>query len=262
MHLDVVRLDLGTRRRSTVGYAVGTGLYALVIVALYPSFQHDGSLDKITKSAPTLSALFGAIGSLTSPTGWLNANIYANFFPLMMLMLAIGYGASAIAGRDEEGSLALVATLPIARGSLLGQKILSLIVQGIVLASAVAAAVVIGRSFHLALPAGHVVEASLAVLMLGVDLGILTMAVGARTGSRGTALGVGATAAAVSYLVSSLAPVVHWVRPARFASLFYWSVGNGQLSDGLTLADAAVLVGAALVAGIAAIRAFGRSDLH
>ncbi|HAM03647.1 MAG TPA: ABC transporter permease [Acidimicrobiaceae bacterium] len=262
MRLEVVRLELLARRRSTLGYAVGMGLYTFVIVALYPSFQHDTSLDKITKSAPTLSALFGAIGSLTSPTGWLNANIYENFFPLMMLLLAIGYGASSIAGRDEEGTLALLATLPIARARLVAQKVLSLVVQGLALASIVAVMVIVGRSFHLALPVGHVVEASLATLLLGLDLGLLTMAVGARTGSRGTALGVGSAIAAASYLVSSLAPVVAWVRPARFASLFYWSIGNGQLSTGLTLTDAAVLVLVALAAGVVSIRMFAHMDLH
>lgn len=262
MHLDVVRLELGARRRSTIGYTLGMGLYAFVIVALYPSFQHDTSLDKITKSAPTLSALFGAIGSLTSPTGWLDANIYENFFPLMMLLLAIGYGASTIAGGDEEGTLALLATLPIARGRLLAEKILSLVAQGVALTSVAAVVVFVGRSFHLVLPVGHVAEASVATLLLGLDLGLLTMAVGARTGSRGTALGVGSAVAAASYLVSSLAPVVAWVRPARFASLFYWSIGNGQLSTGLTLTDAAVLALVAVVMGVAARRAFAQMDLH
>ena len=47
----------------------------------------------------TVAALFGATGSLTSPTGWLNANIYSNFLPLVVLLLTIGYGASAIAGQ-------------------------------------------------------------------------------------------------------------------------------------------------------------------
>ena len=262
MRLEVVRLELWARRRSTVGYALGMGLYAFVIVALYPSFQHDTSLDKLTRSAPTLSALFGAIGALTSPTGWLDANIYENFFPLMMLLLAIGYGASTIAGRDEEGSLALVATLPIARGRIVGQKVLSMIVQALALTSVVAVVVVVGRSFHLSLSVGHVVEASLATLLLGLDLGLFTMAVGARTRSRGTALGVGSAVAAASYLVSSLAPVVAWIRPGRFASLFYWSVGNGQLSTGLTLIDAAVLVLVAAATGTAAIRAFAHMDLN
>jgi ABC-2 type transport system permease protein len=238
------------------------GLYAFVIVALYPSFQHDTSLNKITENAPTLSALFGAIGSLTSPAGWLDANIYQNFFPLMMLLLTIGYGASSIAGRDEEGTLALVATLPVARVRLAGEKVAAMILQGLAMAAAVAAVVVIGRSFHLALPMIHVAEVSLTVLLLGIDIGVVTMGVGVLTGSRGTAIGVGSALAAASYLVSSLAPVVSWIRPARYGSLFYWSVGNGQLTSGVTVGDGIVLALVGIGATLLSVRAFARMDLH
>lgn len=262
MRFEVVRLELLARRRSIVGYVLGMGLYAFVIVAMYPSFRHDHSLDKLTKSAPTLSALFGAVGTLTSPTGWLDANVYGNFLPLVMMLLAIGYGASSIAGQNEEGTLALLAALPLTRTRVLGQKFVSLVVQCTALASVVAVVVVLGRSFHLGLPVSRVTEASLLTLLLGLDFGLLTMAVGARTGSRGTALGTGSAVAAASYLVSSLAPVVAWVHPLRFSSLFYWSVGNGQLATGISPADAVVLVAVAVAVGVVATGAFARMDLR
>ena len=66
--------------------------------------------------------MFGVSGPLTSPGGWLNGNIYGNFFPLIMLLLTIGYGAAALAGQDEDGTLALVAALPIRRRTILLQK--------------------------------------------------------------------------------------------------------------------------------------------
>ena len=104
----VARLDLRLRRRGIVGYAVGMGLYMLVIVALYPSFKNDLSLNKFTKGNTTLAALFGANSSLTSPVGWLNANAYSNFLPLVVIVIALGYGAACLAGQDEDGTLAIV----------------------------------------------------------------------------------------------------------------------------------------------------------
>ncbi len=103
---------------------------------------------------------------------------------------------------------------------------------------------------------------SLAVLALGIDLGLIALAVGAATRSRGSAIGVATAFASVSYLISSLAPIVHWVRPLRFASLFYWAVGDNQLANGAGLASFAVLVGAAIVAALAANVAFGRLDVR
>ena len=74
---DITRLDLRQRRRSTLAYTVGFAGYAILVVALYPNFRHDQALAELTQGNDKLSALFGATGSLTSPEGWMNANLYA-----------------------------------------------------------------------------------------------------------------------------------------------------------------------------------------
>lgn len=79
---------------------------------------------------------------------------------------------------------------------------------------------------------------------------------------RGTAIAAGTALAAASYLISSLAPVASWIRPGRYASLFYWSVGNRQLSRGVSVGDYAVLVVVGLCALAAAMLAFRRLDIH
>jgi ABC-2 type transport system permease protein len=83
-----------------------------------------------------------------------------------------------------------------------------------------------------------------------------------QSGRRGTAIGAGTVLAAASYLISSLAPVASWIRPGRYASLFYWSVGNSQLSRGVSVGDYAVLAVVGLCALAAAMLAFRRLDIH
>ncbi len=260
MSADVTRLDLSLRRRSAIGYAVGMALYTLVVVAIYPSFKDDTSLDSLSGS--TAAALFGVTGELTSPEGWLDGNIYANFFPLILLLLTVGYGAAALAGQDEDGTLCLLAVLPLRRPALVMQKIAAMVLQALLVVALVAAVVVVGRSFELPLAAGRVLAISITSLLLALDFGLLAMAVGAATGSRAVALAVGGAVAAVAYVISSLAPVVTWVRPARYVSPFFWAVGDNQLTDGVTAVDYLVLLGIAVVAAALTIRFFDRLDLH
>jgi ABC-2 type transport system permease protein len=78
---------------------------------------------------------------------------------------------------------------------------------------------------------------------MALDFGLVAMAVGALSGRRGTALGIGTAIAAASYLVSSLAPVVSWLEPAKYTSLLYWSIGDNQLGSGVAAIDYAVLLG-------------------
>src|SRR5690349_11478143 len=188
MAADVTRYDLYNRRRSTVWYAVGMAFYMLVVVALYPSFEHSTELNKLTQGNSPLAALFGASGTLTSPAGWMNVNAYANFLPLIMLLLTIGYGAGAIAGQNEDGTLGLLVALPLARRRILAGKVATMIVQALVLALTVAACVYVGRAFQVTLDPLHVATATVAVFLLGIDLGLIALALGAATGSRGTAI--------------------------------------------------------------------------
>ncbi len=262
MRTDIARLDVSARRRSLILYAAGMALYSLIVVAIYPAFKHSPSLDDFVKSDATAAALFGVTEPLSSSAGWLNGNIYANFFPLVMLLMTVGYGGASLAGQDEDGTLCLVATLPVARRTIVLEKFAALSLQAAVLSVAVAAWVLVGRSFELNITLGDAVSTSVAVGLLGVDFGLIAMAVGGLTGRRGTAVGVVAAAASASYLISSLAAVVSWIRPARYLSLFYWSVGDNQLGGGVTLADYAVLIAVGACALSAAVIAFRRLDLH
>jgi beta-exotoxin I transport system permease protein len=262
MDVEIVRLDVSLRRRSLIGYSLGLACYTVIVVALYPAFKSSTSLDKLVKNDATAAALFGVNGPLSSAGGWLNGNIYANFFPLIMLLMTIGYGAAALAGQDEDGTLCLVVALPMRRVRIVLQKVAAMTLQAATVAGAVAASVIIGRSFELTVGVDDAIAVSLAVLLVGLDFGLLAMAVGALVGRRGTAIGVGATLAAASYLISSLAPVVSWIEPAKYVSLFYWSVGNDQITRGVSLPDYAVLVLVGLGALYATTIAFRRLDVH
>jgi beta-exotoxin I transport system permease protein len=258
----VARLDLTNRWRSLAGYSVGMAVYTLVVVALYPAFKDSTSLNDFIETDATAAALFGVTGSLTSPDGWLNGNVYANFLPLVMLLLTIGYGAAALAGQDEDGTLCLIAVLPVRRMTIVIEKAAAMTLQALVLAVTVGLCVLVGRSFDLSIGLGNVAAVSVAIALLGVDLGLVAMAVGALTGRRATALGAGTALAAASYLVSSLAPVVSWLDPAKYVSLFYWSVGDNQLGNGVSLADFGVLIAVGAAALYATVIAFRRLNLR
>ncbi|HRW39129.1 MAG TPA: ABC transporter permease subunit [Aquihabitans sp.] len=258
----IAALDLRLRRKSLIGYSVGMAVYLLVIVALYPAFKDSSNLDQLTSSSEGMAALFGISGSITSPTGWISANAYANFFPLIMLLLTIGYGVAAFAGQERDGHLELVLSLPYARSRVAAEKIGVLVAQATILSAVVFASVLPGPAFDLHLPLGHLATATLGVLLLGVDFGLLAMALAASTGNRGHSLGIASGVAAASYLVASLAPLVAWAKPARYASLFYWSVSNDQLDQGLGWAGLAILVATAVVLATITVRAFERHDLR
>lgn len=260
--LQVAGIDLLLRRRSLIWYAVGMGLYALVVIALYPTFKDDAGLDDFASSSETMAALFGISGSLTSPVGWLNANIYSNFLPLVVLLVTVGYGGASLAGQNEDGTLGLLAAAPLSRSSIVLQKFTAMVALAVPVCVVTGLCVLVGRQFELTVDYGALAGTTIGVILLGVVFGVLAMAIGAATGSRGAAVGITAAVAAATYLLNSLAPVVNWLHPFRFVSPFFYAVGDNQLEHGLRIGWAAILVGIAVVLLAAALAAFRRLDVQ
>lgn len=262
MPAEVGRLDLRLRRRAFWGYTVGVGAYAILVVVLYPSFRNDTALDQLAQGNQTAAALLGVTGSLTSPSGWLNANLYANVVPLFALVLTIGYGAAAIAGQDEDDQLGLVAALPLSRTSLLLQKVVAMAALSTPVALAAFVSALIGRHYEIRLGSAGLLGVTLGVALLAFDFGALALATGCLTGSRGAALGVSAAFAALSYVISSLAGAVDWMHGLRHFSPIFWSVGQNQVENGLSTASLAALVGTGTALVAVAVWAFHRLDLR
>jgi beta-exotoxin I transport system permease protein len=258
---ELLPLELRLRRTSTAAYAVGVALYTVVVVALYPSFKGATNLDQTLAKQPGLSALFGINGSITTPDGWLAANLYANFLPLILLLLTIGYGASALAGEEDRRRLDLVLALPLARRRLVVEKAVAMTLIATVVSVLAFAAALLGRAFQIDVSVTALVETTLAVLLLALALGLGALALGALTGERGHAIGIAAAAGSAMYLLGSLAALVGWLGGARKLSLFYWAVENGQLAHGVSWAGFAILAAAVLVMLLAAIAAFERHDV-
>src|SRR5262249_15459506 len=115
------------------------------------------------------------------------------------------------------------------RHAIVLQKGWAMALQALLLAATVTACVLAGRGFQLTVGPGHALAVAAALTLMGLDFGLITMAAGAATGRRGTALGIGTGLAAASYLLSSLAATISEVR-ARPVPVALLLVG-GQRPD-------------------------------
>jgi ABC-2 type transport system permease protein len=120
----------------------------------------------------------------------------------------------------------------------------------------------VGALVEVEVAVGNVLLSLLGQVLLGVAFGLLALAVGAYRGSRGLGIAVASGVAATSYLVGSLAPVVSWLEPAKWLSLFYYATGDNPLANGLPLWHLLVLGGVTLLLLALAVVAFVGRDLR
>jgi ABC-2 type transport system permease protein len=255
------------RRRGLLWWILGSVAYSLMIVATFPTVRDQEEINElIAEYPPELMALFAGGETsfdLTSAADYLNSQIFALFLPIILVILAIGFGAGTIAGEEEKGTLDLLLSYPVTRRQVLLEKaaVLGALVTIVAIAN-YGASFVVGRIFDIEVPLTNIVVSALAQILLGSAIGLLALAVGAFSGSRGLAIAVGTGVAGASYLIGSLAPVVSWLEPLRYVSPFFYATGANPLANGLPAWHLGVLV--ALVAALlaAAMVGFERRDLR
>jgi ABC-2 type transport system permease protein len=253
---------LHTMRRGLLGWMIGLAVLAASMLAMYPTIRDNDSMSQLVTSYPsTVRELFN-LDDLTSGVGYLRAEVFSLVLPVMLIIAAVFWGSESIAGEEASGTLDLLLSYPISRRQVFAEKAASVLVSIAFVTLALGAALVPGTMIvKLDVGMGRLAAALAAVFLLGVTFGALGLMLGAATGRRGVARGAPIVAAVVSYLVSSLAGIVSWLRPLRFASPWYHALGTDPLRRGLLLGHLGVLALGALVLCVLGAELFERRDL-
>jgi ABC-2 type transport system permease protein len=257
--------SLRDMRRALVWWGLGLIAMTALMIAVYPTVRDNPDLNKMVKNYPEALKAFIAFGGdldYVSGAGYLGSELFSFMVPLLLMIAAIGAGARAIAGEEEHGTLDLLLANPISRPRLVLEKSAALASEIAVLALVLWLSLLVGVvAVGMDVSAMHLAAATASAALLGFAFGAIALLVGALSGHRSVAIGLGAAGAVAAYLVNSLASLVDFLEPVRKASPFYHYVASDPLRHGLALDHVAVLLLLALGAAALAAFAFERRDL-
>jgi len=237
--LTVFTHALRRRRTSLIWWAVGVAAMAGLLAVAYPTVRDNNELDKTFANLPSgVEALLGLSGgnTLTSPTGYLNSQFYANILPVMLLVFGIGVAAWTIAGAETAGTLELLLANPISRIRVALARFGAMVALLATLAAAcILALVTLGPPYGLtrSLSIAHIVAATVAATLLALTFAVVAFAVGAATGSRPAALGAAAALAVAGYVLQGLAGQVKALRVTQAVNPWHWLIDSDPLRHGL-----------------------------
>ncbi|MDA3936241.1 MAG: ABC transporter permease subunit [Actinomycetota bacterium] len=242
------------------GWAIASGVTGFFIVLGMAAYQ--GIDMSVMDTFPeAYRSLLGLSTGMDAGALAISA-IYGSYGALTVASMALGMGASAIAGEERKGTLGLLLGCPKSRTHVLVSKMAVL-----VLLSAFATSVM--WAFSAATPGvldiniGDMNIAALSIHMFAstVFYGLFATAIGAATGNRGAAIGVTVGVLVLGFLGAGLLPMLKggedWVK------VFPWYYFNGTdpLNNGVDWSHLGILLGAAaLLAGVAVV-GLNRRDL-
>lgn len=258
---DVWTKTLWDQRRTLIGWALGFALVSLIYGGFYPFAATPEYGDLIENLPAGLADAFGW-DDISTPHGYLGSTVFGILGPVLALVMAIGLGARAIAGSEEDGSLEMLIAHPVSRSRVVLQKTAALALVTLAAGVVVFLAILVIRGpIDLDLPVGHIAAASVYLALFGLLFGTVALLIGAITGRKALAVGATAGIAVLAFLANGLAPQVDALAWMQDLSPFAWANGTDVLRDGFDPISALLLAGVSAVATAGAVFAFDRRDV-
>jgi ABC-2 type transport system permease protein len=224
---------LRDQRRALVGWSIGLILLVLLESALWPSIRDMPDLNTFIAHYPEAMRELFKMDDFGTGRGFVNAELFSAVLPVLFLIFAVGRGARLVAGEEEAGTLDVLLVTPVSPARLV-------ISHAAALATALAGlgtvlwitGIMCSAAFGLGLGAADLAQASLAMVLIGLEFGWLALAVGAVTGRRAYALAVPAVAAVATYVLYVAGELVDAVQPWQPLSPFHQALAGGPLGSG------------------------------
>lgn len=254
----VIGWELRQRRAAVLWWTLAAvGLVAMLLL-IYPSIHDQAAqLNKVLNQLPSSLKTLKTGGTsvdITTPVGYLHAQLFYITLPLLFIIMAINRGSNLIGKEEQSRTLELLLARPISRGKLLLAKGLSgclelLIVGG----GATAATLVFTKLVNMDIATKPVLVASTYTVAFSLSFGIIAFALtaaGRLTKRASTA--VATILAFGGYIIASLSGASHWlITPAKFVPYHYFDPQHllvGNYSAGLNIYLIGVLVAGTLAA--------------
>ena len=260
--MTIMREALRDRRRSTLAWSAGLAGLTGLIFLYWPSIKGDRALDQFLRNLPEAVRALTGRSSFASPAGYLNAELFSLMVPLLLLVVAVGTGARAVAGEESAGTLELLLAAPVSRRRVVLEKAAAGLVVLVVLGAVLLATLLLGaRVAGMHIGAGRLVAVTVSAVALTLPFGALALTLGCATGARGTAIGATVAVATAAYLLNTLGPLSSALRPYRSLSPFEWYGSETVLASGLRWGRLGLLAGTAAVLCALAVVLFDRRDV-
>jgi ABC-2 type transport system permease protein len=254
--------ELGAHRRAILGWVIGLVALVAFTLVFYPSIRDNPEFDAIMERMPdSLRAIVGE-KSITSPEGYLEAQLFLYLIPLLFGIWTIGRGADAVAGEEKRKTMDLLLANPIKRGRVIIEKFAATTSGLLIMAAAVLISLAIGAGLvSMDIGVGELAATVLGSLLVALLFGALGLMVASATGAKGLAIGVAASLMTASYFVYSLSSQAEILETISKVSPFYLYLKDSPLENGIPPVHFAILLVVTVVFVALAVFTFDRRDI-
>lgn len=263
MFKNVFVKTLRDKRKTFAWWSLGILFITIWYSMMFTSIEGiDVSAVNQMMESELIQGLLGGAYDLTTPEGWLGAELLPLLGPLIFIVFAVSFASSTLTGEEEKGTLNLLLTNPITRVSVYLQKFFAMTIGIVALGLVFWVGNIIGTSSaNMGLSLLSLAEVTFSLVLLGLLFGSLALALGGLTGKGGLSKGVASAIGIVSYLLNSMSEIVGSLEPFRPVSVFHYYGGGDVLQNGIDFGDVGILLAGTIALFAIGMYGFQRRDI-
>jgi ABC-2 type transport system permease protein len=217
---------------------------SLLTMALFNSFNQAG-IDSIVNSVPdSLKSLIGSVDDFKTISGFIGQQIFGPNLVILTIAMSVLFFVSISANEEDDGRLETLLSFPVTRSAVFWQKWLAVAT----VIALVCASIVVGVAIGLAIinesaDMSRIIQSTAACFLMNLAYGTVAFAAATFTGKKGLTIAIASGYAAVSFIISSLAPAVDALKTVDMFSIFHYYNNPQIMQHGIDASHIWILVG-------------------
>ena len=260
--LSLFAKTLYDKRLFILGWSLGLAFLGFVMTSFYTSFS-GGEIDELMKTLPpALQGLVGDLQDWKQLPGYIGSQVFDIRLPIFVSILSILLAVGLTVGEEDKGQLRTLVGLPISREAIVSAKWLAIVVISFVASLATVGGIVAGiPTTGQTLDPMVLVRLGLFTWLLVTALATLIFAIGLATGSRAVTTGVGIAIAIGSFLLTTFASAVSWLKDYEWLSFLHYFPATDIAKGEMNWWNVAFYLGLTIVSLIVVSIFFPRRDI-
>lgn len=236
-----------------LGWSLGLAFLGFVMTSFFTSFS-GGEIDELLNTLPpALQGLVGDLQDWKNLPGYIGSQVFDIRLPIFISILSILLAVGLTVGEEDKGQLRTLIALPISRRGIIFAKWFAIVVICLIASIATVAGVVIGiPTTGQTLDPMVLVRLGLFTWLLVTSLATLIFAIGLATGNRAATIGIGIVIAIGSFLLTTFATAVSWLKDFEWLSFLHYfpatDVAKGEMNWGNVVFYLALIIVSLVVA--------------
>ena len=260
--LELVGGPLRAVRRAVIWWSMALAALVALTAAFWPIFKGStGISDALNHLPPGVLTAFG-LQDFGSPTGYLRANLYEIFIPILLVAAAVTFVGGQTASEEAAGRLEIYIAQPVSRRAIyLGRAIAALIGLAVVTSVVTVVQLVSDAVVDLPIDLGHLIATMVLSMFLAGLYGSFAFAIACVRPWPSIVNGAGIGLALVSYLVVALFSFTTVLAPFSQLSPWNWAFGGNPLEQATDPWRYIALVAPAIVLDLVGLRLIAARDI-